>query len=189
MGYRILGWYHYGLGSRGISPRENYTKAFKFAQKALSLDESDAFSHGLLGYIYLLMRKYEKAIESGKRSLELQPNGALLHVLLGSTLSYAGRVDEAIVHLKQAIRLNPFPAYYNYYHLGRCYLQKGQYEDALAEYKKALQRAPDAYFLYISLAVTYILLDREEEARASAAKALELNPNISVAGYLKTSKY
>jgi len=135
------------------------------------------------------MRKYEKAIASGERSVELQPNGALVHLVLGSTLSYAGRVDEAIVHLKQAIRLNPSPAYYYYFHLGRCYVQKGQYEDALAEYKKALQRAPDAPPLHIALALTYVSLDREEEARASAAKALELVPHFSVAYYSKTSKY
>ena len=188
-GYGILALYYYGLTRRGISPRENCKKAFKFSQKALSLDESDALSHGLLGYIYSLMRKYEKAIASGERSVELQPNGALVHMLLGSTLSYAGRVDEAIPHLKQALRLDPFPAYYYYYHLGRCYGQKGQYEDALAEFKKALQRAPDAAFLHTSLAITYILLDREEEARASAAKALEFDPNFSVARFSKTSKY
>ena len=110
-------------------------------------------------------------------------------MLLGSTLSYAGRVDEAIAHIKQAIRLNPFPSYYYYYHLGRCYMQKGQYEDALTEFKKALQRAPDAGTSMFTLAITYILLDREEEARASAAKALELDPNISVSLVSKISRY
>ena len=94
-----------------------------------------------------------------------------------------------IAHIKQAIRLKPFPAWYYYYHLAHGYFMKGQYEDALAECKKALQRAPDAFGPHIGIAVNYILLDREEEARASAAKALELNPNISVAGYLKTSKH
>ncbi len=189
IGYRVLGWYHYGLADRGISPRENYTKAFKFAQKTLSLDESDPFAHAIMGYIYLLMRKFEKAIASGKRSVELDPNGALVHDLLGSTLSYAGRPDEAIAQIKQAIRLNPFPPYYYYFHLGRSYRQKGQYENALTEYKKALQRAPDFFGLHATLAVTYILLGREEEARASAAKALELNPNFSVTVASKTSKY
>ena len=71
-------------------------KAFKFAQKALSMDESDAYSHAILGYIYALMRKYEKAILSGKRSVELQPNGATAIMYLGSTLGYTGNFDEAL---------------------------------------------------------------------------------------------
>jgi adenylate cyclase len=189
IGYRMLGWYHYNLGNRGKSPQENYKKAFKLAQKALSMDESDGFSHALMSFLYLLKREYEKAIESGKRSVEMQPNGATVHMILGGTLSYAGRVDEAILYLKRAIRLNPFPPWFYYYNLGRCYLQNGQYEDAIMEYKKALQRAPDAFHPHAGLAIAYILLDRKEEARASAAKTLELNPNFTVTAVSKTLKY
>lgn len=162
-------------------------KAFKFAQKTLSMDENDGFAHMTLGYVYLQMRKYEKAIASGKRSVELQPNGALVHMLLGATLKFAGHVDEGIAYIKQGIRLNPFPAYYYYYHLGGCYNQKGQYEKALAEFKKALQRAPESAQVHGSLAITYILLDREEEARASAAKSIELVPYVSVGLISKTT--
>ena len=135
-----------------------------------------------MGYIYSKRREYEKAIVSGKRSIELGPNNAFAFCLYGSSLADAERFDEAIIYLKQAIRLNPFPAYYYYYHLGRCYFYKGQYENALKEFKKGHQRAPNAFMIHAYLAVTYAQLDREEEARASAAKALEINPYISVSG-------
>jgi tetratricopeptide (TPR) repeat protein len=75
-----------------------------------------------------------------------------------------------------------------FYHIGRCYLQKGQYVKALTEFKKALQRAPESPPLHFYSAVTYILLNREEEARTSAAKALELAPFISVAWISKVSR-
>ncbi|UCH22826.1 MAG: adenylate/guanylate cyclase domain-containing protein, partial [Deltaproteobacteria bacterium] len=189
LGYTQLGWYQKFLANRGISPRENIKKAFMLAQKALSMDEADSFAHTLMGTIYLLMRKYEEAISSGKRAVELQPNHAMAHALLGSSLNIAGRVDEAIAHCKQAIRLNPFPAYYYYHHLGLCYLQNEQYEDALAEFKKALQRAPNAIFNHITLAGTYSLAGREDEARASAAKALELDPKLSVKSVSKMLLY
>jgi tetratricopeptide (TPR) repeat protein len=185
-GYRLLSWYHYGLAGYGDSPQENLNKAFALSRKTLAMDESNAYSHALSGYIYRRMRKYEKAIEAGKRSVELQPNGAFFKVLYGNTLNSAGRVDEGIAHIKQAIRLNPFPAYYYYSNLGLCYLQKGQYEDALKEFKKALQRAPEAPHIHSALATTYILLDREEEARASAAKSMELAPYVSVSMMSKT---
>jgi adenylate cyclase len=180
VGYRMMAWYHKGLGDRGIARQEHYKKAFEFAQKALSMDENDAFSHSVLGYIYLNMREFEKAIASGKRSVELQPNGALVHTIFGSTLCYAEQYDEGITYLKQGLRLNPFPSYYDYFHLGRCYYRKGQYVDALIEAKKALQRAPDAGIVHFSLALIYSVLNREEEARASASKALEILPFISV---------
>jgi adenylate cyclase len=104
----------------------------------------------------------------------------MVHGLLGNTLSFADRPDEAIDHLKQGIRLNPFPAYWYFLHLGRCYRQKGQYEEALTALKKALHRSPDALVNHAVLAAIYILLDRQEEARAAAKKVLEIDPNFSV---------
>ncbi|MBW1824151.1 MAG: tetratricopeptide repeat protein, partial [Deltaproteobacteria bacterium] len=179
-GYRALAWYYWYLSRHGKSPRKSITKAFKLAQKAISLDVSDADSHGLLGSVYLMMRKYEKAIAAGERSIELEPNGAMYHGLLGLTLSYAGRPDEAIVYLKKGIRLNPFPAYWYFLHLNRCYILKGQYEDALITTKKALHRSPDAFGNHIFLAINYALLDRKEEADVAVKKVLELWPSYSV---------
>lgn len=188
-GYITLAYYNWGLAMMGKSPRESIAKAFKFAQKALSLDEFDSRTHALLGSVYLLMRQYEKAIAAGERSVALNPNGAMVHGLLGNTLSFADRPDEAIAHLKQGIRLNPFPAYWYFLHLGRCYRQKGQYEEALTAYKKALQRAPDALATHVGLTGIYILLDRQEEARAAAKKVLELDPNFSVEHATKAWPY
>jgi len=159
VGYRHMGWYHRYLTSFGVSPKENLKKAFMWSKKALAMDES---------------------------LVELQPNGALVHVIYGGTLNTAGRVDEAIANIKKAIRLNPFPAAYYYQYLGRAYTQKGQYEKALTEFKKAHQRAPKSPFPHSYLAIAYSLLDRKEEARASAEKCLELMPNISVSLVSKT---
>jgi adenylate cyclase len=179
-GYRLRAYYHKALADYIISPKENIITAFKLAQKALSIDESDSYTHTVLSFTYSKMREHEKAIASGKKSVKLDPNNALAYCIYGSSLANAQRFDEAIVYLKQAIRLNPFPAYYYYYHLGRSYFYKGQYEDALAESKKMLQRAPNSFLSHLTLAMNYAQLDRVEEARASAEKALEINPNLSV---------
>ena len=189
IGYRMLGWYHWSLAMRGVSPRESMKKTFKFARKAISLDEYDSLSNGFLGSVYLMMRKYEKAIESGERAVELDPNGALVHALLSYTLSMAGKQDEAIVYLKKGIRLNPFPASYYFLGLGRCYRMKGQYEKALSEFKKALQRSPNSFHCLLNLAAVYALLDRQEEAEAAAKKLMETNPKFSVARASKAWPY
>ena len=188
-GYRMLGWNYWQLARIGESPRENILKAFEMAKKALSLDESDPLSHGLLGTVYLVMRQYDKAIAEGERSVELDPNGAMVHGLLGMTLNYAGRPDEAITYLKQGIRLNPFPDSWYFRYLGLCYMQKGQYEEALRQYKKALRRSPDALVNHVLLAIVYVLLDRQEEARAEAKKVLEIDPKFSVERLLKASPW
>ncbi len=189
VGYQMLAWYYWYLCRTGTSPRESAGKAFKLAKKTLDMDKSDSRAHALLGSVYLLMRQHEKAIDSGNQAVALNPNGAFEHDSLGSTLTYAGRLDEAIDHLKRAIRLNPFPDYWYFQHLGVCYMLKGQYEEALTEFKKALHRAPDAPVNRVSLAVIYILLDRQEEARAVARKVLDISPNFSVERVSKTMPF
>jgi len=188
-GYYALAYYHWTLARYGKSPRENLKKAFELAQKVISIDESYPFSHILLSSVYLMMRQYDKAIAAGERAVELSPNGADIHVIFGETLNAAGRPNEAIKHIKKGIRLNPFPAYWAFNNLGNCYVQKEQYEKALTEFKKALQLAPEAPHVHGMLAVTYILLGREEEAHASAAKSMELAPWISVGLISKTSLF
>lgn len=189
VGYNLMSWHYWYLGLAGKSPRESIGKAFKLAQKVLSMDETDSRAHALLGSVYLLMRQYDKAIAAGKESVELEPNGAMVHGLLGNTLSYAGRPDEAIIQLNQGIRLNPRPPAWYYCHLGRCYRQKGQYEKSLAEFKKALKFAPNHLGSQIGLTVMYSLLGREEEARAAGKKLLEMDPNFSVERLKKISPY
>jgi adenylate cyclase len=180
-GYRALAWYYWSLAySENKSPRENIAKAFKLAQKALSLDDTDSLTHALLGSIYLAMRQYEKAIAAGERSVELDPNGAIVHGILGNTLSYAGRPDEAITYLKRGIRLNPFPEYWYFHNLGRCYGLKGEYKKALAEFKKAQQLAPGNFVSQLGITTMYSLLGRKEEALEAAKKVMEMNPYFSV---------
>jgi tetratricopeptide (TPR) repeat protein len=182
LGYRLMGWNHRNLVSFGVSPKENLEQAFVLCKKVLAMDESEGFAHALLGNIYLRMRKYEKAIESGKRSVELQPNGALVHNYYGRTLSCVGHVDESINYLRRAIRLNPFPPFWYYTYLGRAYNRKEQYEDALKEFKKAIQLAPESPWSLFDMANVYSLLGRVEEARAWAAKCMERAPYITVSG-------
>jgi tetratricopeptide (TPR) repeat protein len=189
IGHRSLGFYYRQLAARGKSPRENLKKAVELAQKALSLDESDAQSHSLLGFVYSRMGQYEKAIAAGERSIELAPNGATYHYSFGQTLCFAGKIDEGIAQLNQGIRLNPFPAYYYFLNLGICNVQKGQYEKALTEFKKALQRSPNSIFNNILIAANYALLDRQAEAEAAAQKALEIKPNFSIERFTKGWRY
>jgi len=108
---------------------------------------------------------------------------------LGITLNHAGRPDEAIGYINKAIRLNPFPEYWYFGELSRCYILKGQYEDALTAAKKALHRSPDSASTHIKLAVIYTLLDRQKEAEVAVKKTLEIRPNISVELFSKLAPF
>ena len=56
----------------------------------------------------------------------------------------------------------------------------GQYEEAIATYKKVLQLyGPDHLMAHVHLAITYARMDREKEARAEGAEVLRIDPKFS----------
>jgi len=188
-GYRLLGTYHQGLAGKGFSSRENLKKAFSLAQKALSMDENDSYTHTLMCQIYTAIKEHEKAISTGKQAVKLSPSSGMAHILLAIALCYAEEYDQAIIQCKQGIRLNPLPIVYHFSTLAQCFYSSGLYEKALTELKKAVKLSPDYGPAHVRLAVVYGLLDRKEEAQASAKKALEIYPNWSVSFFKNNWKY
>jgi adenylate cyclase len=166
-------------------PDKSLARAFEFAQKAISLDDSDAGAYSTLGVIYAMKRQYEKAIAECERAISLDPNSAENFFWLGSGLTWAGRAEEAIPYLQNAIRLNPMPPASYFNQLAISYRDSGEYEKAIEACKKALQREPNTQFPYIHMTVSYIRLGQEKEARASAAEILRINPKFSLERYAK----
>jgi len=167
------------------SPKQSLARAFELARKAISLDDSNAAAYRTLGWIYAMKRQYEKAIAACERSISLDSNSASNVMWLGLVLTWAGRAEEGIKYLQHAIRLNPFaPAVY-FNNLAVAYRDSGQYEKAIEEAKKALQREPNTQFPYIHMAISYMRLGREEEARTAAAEILRINPKFSLERYAK----
>ena len=61
------------------------------------------------------------------------------------------------------------------------------YDESLEVSKQALHLNPDDLYAYLSLAVTYGLLDREAEARETDAEILRIDPDFSIKYFAKTS--
>jgi adenylate cyclase len=171
------------------SPRESLRLAEELVQKALALDASLAEAHAFLGRIYLTKRQHEKAIAEGERSLAMAPNSAFIHAALAFTLRHSGRPEEAIALFKKAIRLNPITPPWYLWGLGLSYFMLAHFDEAIAEFRKALNRAPDSQFSHMVLAATYSELGREEEARAAAAEVLRIDPTFSLEQWAKTHMY
>jgi tetratricopeptide (TPR) repeat protein len=92
------------------STEQSLALAFELAQKAISLDDSNASAHSMLGLVYMMKRQYDKAIAECERAISLDPNSAENIARLGTVLTYAARAEEAIP-IQSAIRLNPLPCH------------------------------------------------------------------------------
>lgn len=145
-------------------------------QKAPELDESDAPTHSLLGYLYTVTRKYEDGIAEGKRAIELSPNEANAYAHLSRTLHYAGRYKESISLIEKALRLDPIPPNWFFLCLGSSYQLIGEYDKAIEQFKKILYRGPNDLLTNIRLVAAYTQLGQEEEARDATKALLKIAP-------------
>jgi adenylate cyclase len=191
MAYVLMAWVHVGeywLGS-GKSARESIEKGIEMAQKALALDDSIGIAHGLLGNFYALRREHEKAIAEGERAVALDPGGAEVHIRYAMILYWVGRSEEAITMCQKAIRLNPFAGTGFLLMLANALRDAKRFEEAVSEYRKAIQREPNNIHAHTNLASVYIMMGREKEARAEAAEVLRINPKFSVDFWAKALPY
>ena len=95
----IIGWME--------TSESSVMEALKSAQRALAIDEKDAFAHFALGRVQMMRGDFDGAIAEIERALELNPNFSLAWFAFGVVLFFADRSAEAIPHLDRAIRMSP----------------------------------------------------------------------------------
>jgi adenylate cyclase len=189
--YSILGWTHWADARYGWveSPPESIKIAFKYAQKAIEIDDTLDHAHTLIGGVYFLRHQYEKAMAEAERAIALNPNGANNYSFMAGLIGCMGRWEDGIEFSMKAIRLEPFPPIFYFHWLGRAYFMTGQYDKAIATWKKALHVGPNYLPAHAFLAACYSSLDRHAEATAASKEVLRINPKFSLESYAKTLPY
>jgi tetratricopeptide (TPR) repeat protein len=145
------------------------------------------------GGIDLIQRQYDNALAKQKKSVGIDPNYYGGHHMLAQVMFYLGRFEESLEQEKKAIRLSPhYPALFlvslarNYFHLGR-------YEEAIATLKQLEDRAKKGeyptWWAPSYFAMVCAESDRENDARTYMAKALRLNPNLSLEFWKSYSRF
>jgi tetratricopeptide (TPR) repeat protein len=101
-----------------------------FAEKAVTLNQTDPDAHNALACAYLWLREHDKAIMEYKRTIALEPNNARAHVEIGWVLHYAGRPAEAPEPITRGMRLDPqYPDAYLHI-LAQVYFRLDRFEEA-----------------------------------------------------------
>jgi tetratricopeptide (TPR) repeat protein len=163
------------------SREESLKRAFKYIRKGKALDESLPLAHTQIGLLYVMTRQHDKGIAECELAITLAPNSANAHIWMSLVLRLAGR-HESAQYAEQALRLDPFPDPWYFRQMGAAYCSVGRYEEAIAFYKKAIQRAPNDILTHRGLARTYSLAGRLEEARAQVEEVLKINRRFCISG-------
>ncbi|MFQ5684168.1 MAG: tetratricopeptide repeat protein [Candidatus Binatia bacterium] len=172
-------------------PGLSFAKAEELAKKALTLDDSIAEAHSLLGRIYVGKKQYDKALAEANRSLALAPNSPAILTGYASKVAFIGRYEEAVRMMEKALRLDPLHAPHRRRYLPRLYYLVGRYEDAITAARKylALNRKRGQGSNRRMLVASLVAAGREGEARAEAEKVLELKPNYSARRHVTRSRF
>lgn len=147
-------------------------------------DKTDA--HKNLAYTYILQEKNEEAINVYKEALEIEPDDLELKNYLGSIYYQAQMYDEAIEVLTEVVeKADPQSKEFNeaLYNLAYSYDLKGEQDQAIATYQKALEASPNDKDLMFNMGRLYFMQENFENAIESFKKVLGIDPDDFDANY------
>lgn len=126
---------------------KNYPEAIGYFQKALTnvLYDTPEFSLFNIGRSFREQGAKDKALSYFEDAARVRPNRILPLVLMnmGTLLLAMDRPDDALRHLRESVRLAPFVADFRYA-LGEAFLAKGMTEEAVGEFRQAIDLAPES---------------------------------------------
>jgi len=148
--YNILAYYN------GLAPKEAYSKSEKTARKALVLDPSLGEAHAAIGVV---KRDYEwdwaGAEQHFQRAIELNPGCVDAYHWRGTMFGMLGHHREALNEKMKALELDPLSPVYRT-DVGRVQYFVREYDQAIENYRAALEMDPTFFFTHTLLGQAYL---------------------------------
>lgn len=179
--YAIMAGWHMSQSLWGdVAPGETVSLARPLFEKALAIDEDNAYALGAMG---LFRGMYEAEGETGvrllRKSVAQTPNDAFMHLNLAILLSMRESSDEAMEHVRIAHRLDPLSPNANAW-TAAVLVECGEVEEGIDELEKLVALMPGFWLAHYELARAYQNISRLVEARASGEKGVELSAGASM---------
>jgi TolB-like protein/cytochrome c-type biogenesis protein CcmH/NrfG len=156
------------------SRKKDIEQLFELSEKIFSLDDSSAQAHIVLSRFYAFSGELDRAITEAKKAVDLDPNDAEAYAYGGHTLCLAQRYKQGNEWFKKAMRLNPNPPDWYLLWVGASYQGMGNYEEAIATFKKRISIDQTRYGDFMFCAINLSYAGRHEEAIEMANKAMNL---------------
>lgn len=162
-------------------------------QKAIMLKPNNSIARNDLGVAYLDLKRWDSAIQQFKIVKDdiFYENSENASINLG--LAYLGKGDypHALEELRAVVNQNPRKLEARL-SLGRVYFAMDKAEQAITEYKKALDIYRDYGDAHYYIGLAYLKLQNVNDARAAFNEVVRIKPNSelghSALGYLELLK-
>jgi len=140
----------------------NWKEAEQEFERALELNPNSFVV--LIDYTIFLtcIGRHKESIIEAIRARQFDPLSVSMNSQVGETLYFAGEFDRAINELEITISMDP-NNYYPHFIMGSAYKGKQMFEEAIAEYKRALELSEGNLVVIPLLATLYYLTGARAE--------------------------
>jgi len=122
--------------------RKELEEAIRLYQESLALCPT-AEAHTFLGWAYSFQGRLDEAIAECHKAIAVDPEFGNPYNDIGVYLIERGDLDGAVPWLKRAKQAPRYePRHFPYMNLGRVYVRRGQWQEALRELEAAARLAP-----------------------------------------------
>ena len=170
---------HYNLGVTYLK-MESHRRAIDALQKTVELDPAHKAAHHALAVAYFGQQKLRKARDAANEALKLDPNyQPALSLLEAIDPSFTPSKTQTPTPPKpdQPVASQPDvkPRQQTHYELGNVYRDAKMHKEAVAEFKKAINLAPNFVAAHTNLGEIYLEMGQLDEAEKAAKAALRID--------------
>jgi class 3 adenylate cyclase/TolB-like protein len=165
--------------------KESLGQASQYLQQAKNVNQSDAMTWALSGYLHLQNREYDAAIEEYQCAISLNPICTDIVKDAADAYLYTNQPEQCVELVKNAMLCNPFYPDEYLLCLGRAYFQQERYDDAIVAGTSVCTPATVCQLL----AASYALVGGMEKARFFADMLYEVNPEFKIEENYQDSLY
>ena len=152
-------------------------KAESAARRSIEIDPSNQRAHLVMAMLYFGRQDCVGFGSEADQAISANPNHAETLMEIGWRVPSCGGWDEAVAIMLKLIEINDDATRYPHGLLSFACYQKGDYDCAIAEAKKA--EIPGFYFAYIESTIAYVGAGRLDDARDAARKLESSNPDFA----------
>ena len=156
-----------GLGM-AYHGQEKVELAEQMFLRAEELESTYWFVHSELGIFYGREGRFEESVSRFRRVIELTPESNIGYDNLAATLLNEGELEQA----KEVFEQVPDPTRWTFENRALVYYYLGEFDDAVADMKRAVELAPDHHKTWGDLADAYRHAGQKEESRNAYEEAI-----------------
>ncbi len=164
-----------------LTEQNNLEKAMMALKKASRMNPNIGRTFYLLGTIKAKKENKDGAIESFDKAIGLEPNNVQLIMDIGNHCLSENWIDDALRYFNM-IKLQHPEFHYIYNRIGIAYSRTGRFDEAEAEYNKALSLDEKDPGIHFNLGMLWTRKKDNNKAEECFKKALSLDPSFAEAG-------